>query len=191
MTKIRPTMPEKRNNAAEVFEKYRRQLGAFIARRVPLPAEADDILQDVFLRFVQSDALNPVSQVAAWLFRVARNRIIDCRRKSREVPLPVSRGEDEETGLMSEIAALLADDDCSPEMEYLRVLVREEVEKALGELPEPQREVFWLTEIEGFSFRELAEDTGIPVATLLTRKHHAVKYLRARLADIYEAFLID
>ena len=184
-------MPEKRSNAAEVFEKYRRRLGAFIARRVPSSAEADDILQDVFLRYMQSDALNPVSQVAAWLFRTARNRIIDRRRKSREVSLPAPRGEDDETGLVSEIAALLADDDASPETEYLRALVWEELEEALRELPEPQREVFWLTEIEGFSFREIAEDTGIPIATLLTRKHHALKHLRLRLADIYEAFLTD
>ena len=76
-------------------------------------------------------------------------------------------------------------------LEYLRALVWEEVEKALGELPAAQRDVFELTEMEGFTFRELAEDTGIPVATLLSRKHYAIKYLRSRLADIYEAFLTD
>lgn len=85
----------------------------------------------------------------------------------------------------------LADDSSSPEMEYLRALVWEEVEKALGELPAAQRDVFCLTKMEGFTFRELAEDTGIPVATLLSRKHYAVKYLRSRLAEIYEAFLTD
>ena len=178
-------MPEKRSSAGEVFEKYRRRLGAFIARRVPTQEEAEDILQEVFLRYVQTDALNPVSQVAAWLFRTARNRIIDHGRKHCECALPEV---DEETGMISEIADLLVDDDASPESEYLRMLVREELKEALDELPAEQRDVFYLTEVEGFAFRELAEDTGIPMATLLSRKHYAVKHLRRRLADLYEAF---
>ena len=91
--------------------------------------------------------------------------------------------------LVGVTAALLADEESSPEMEYLRTLVWEEVEKALGELPAAQRDVFELTEMEGFTFRELAEDTGIPVATLLSRKHYAVKHLRNRLAEVYEALL--
>ncbi len=111
-----------RNNPAEVFEKYRRQLGAFIARRVPSPDEAEDILQEVFLRYVQTDALNPVAQVAAWLFRTARNRIIDYGRKHRECAFPQV---DEEKGVVSEITALLSDDDRSPEMEFLRAMVWE------------------------------------------------------------------
>ncbi|MDE7078277.1 MAG: sigma-70 family RNA polymerase sigma factor, partial [Alistipes sp.] len=93
-----------RNNPAEVFEKYRRQLGAFIVRRIPSREEAEDILQEVFMRFVQTDALNPVTQVAAWLFRAARNRIIDHRRKHRETLLPEP---DDEKGIVSEITALL------------------------------------------------------------------------------------
>lgn len=182
--------PEK-NNPAEVFENYRRQLRAFIARRVDSEAEGEDILQEVFMRFVQTDTVNPIGQVAAWLFRTARNRIIDHSRKRREVRMPQMREQDDESGFVSEITALLADDSSSPEMEYLRALVWEEVEKALGELPAAQHDVFELTEMEGFTFRELAEDTGIPVATLLSRKHYAIKYLRSRLADIYEAFLTD
>lgn len=180
-----------KNNPAEVFGKYRRQLGAFIARRIPSREEAEDILQDMFMRFVQTDALNPVTQVAAWLFRTARNRIIDHSRKRREERMPQMRGQDDESGFVSEITALLADEESSPEMEYLRTLVWEEVEKALGELPAAQRDVFELTEMEGFTFRELAEDTGIPVATLLSRKHYAVKHLRNRLAEVYEALLTE
>ena len=93
--------------------------------------------------------------------------------------------------LSDEETALLTDEESSPEMEYLRTLVWEEVEKALGELPAAQRDVFELTEMEGFTFRELAEDTGIPVATLLSRKHYAVKHLRNRLAEVYEALLTE
>ena len=99
-----------KNNPAEVFGKYRRQLGAFIARRIPSREEAEDILQDVFMRFVQTDALNPVTQVAAWLFRAARNRIIDHSRKRREERMPQMRGQDDESGFVSEITALLADE---------------------------------------------------------------------------------
>lgn len=175
-----------KNNPSEVFGKYRRQLGAFIARRIPSREDAEDILQEVFMRFVQTDALNPVTQVAAWLFRTARNRIIDHRRKHRETSLPE---HDDEKGMVSEIAALLADEENSPETEFLRTIVWEEFGKALEELPAEQRDVFWLTEMEGLSFRELADDTGIPVATLLSSKHYAVKHLRNRLADLYEAIL--
>ena len=178
------------NDPAEVFERYRRQLRAFNSRRVDSVSDVEDIHQEVFLRFVQTDAATPIGQVAAWLFRAARNRIIDRSRKRRETAYPVCE-QDDETGLVSEVTALLADDRDTPEIRYMRALVWEELEKALDELPEPQREVFYLTEIEGFSFRELAEDTGIPVATLLSRKHYAVRYLRARLADIYEALLTE
>lgn len=183
-------MKRQRNNPAEVFERYRRQLRAFISRHVSSTEEGEDILQEVFLRFIQTDTVNPISQIAAWLFRTARNRIIDHRRKFREERMPQFRDEDD-SGLISEITALLADDSRSPEMEYLRALVWEELTKALDELPAAQRDIFELTEMEGFSFRELAEDTGIPIATLLSRKHYAVKFLRGRLAEIYEAFLTD
>ena len=98
------------NSPAAIFDRYRRQLLAFIARRAPAD-EAEDILQEVFLRFVQADAASPIEQVAAWLFRTARNRIIDRLRKRREEPLPAVRQDpDDDTGLVSEITALLADD---------------------------------------------------------------------------------
>lgn len=182
-------MDRKANAAAAIFDRYRRQLLAFIARRVSA-ADAEDILQEVFLRFVQADAVRPVKQVAAWIFRTARNRIIDWLRKRREVPYPAARQiADDDTELLCEITTLL-DDDHSPETEYLRKLVWEELEQALDELPEAQRDIFWLTEIEEFTFRELAEETGIPIATLLSRKHYAVRYLR-KLADIYEALLTE
>lgn len=183
-------MERRTNDASEVFERYRRQLRAFISRRVASSSEVEDILQEVFLRFVQADAATPIGQVAAWLFRVARNRIVDHSRKRRESAYPVCE-QDDDTGLVSEVTSLLADDSDTPEIRYMRALVWVELEKALDELPEPQRDVFYLTEIEGFSFRELAEDTGIPVATLLSRKHYAVRYLRTRLADIYEALLTE
>lgn len=178
-----------KHDPAAVFERYRRQLLAFISRRVGPETDSEDVLQEVFLRFVQVDAVNPVAQVAAWLFRVARNRIIDTGRKRREQPLPAVKDVDDE--LVYEVTDFLIDDNGSPDMELIRTTIWEEMTAVLEELPAEQREVFWLTEVEGFSFRELSEDTGIPVATLISRKHYAVKHLRRRLADLYVALLED
>ncbi len=180
-----------KSNAAEVFERYRRQLAAFIARRVGPGTDVEDLLQEVFLRFVQAEARSPITEVAAWLFRTTRNRIIDLSRKRREIPLPERHPDDEEEGLVGEITALLADDSRSPEMEYLRSLVWEELERALDELPAAQRDIFCLTEFEGLPFRLLSEQMDIPVTTLLSRKHAAVRHLRRRLADIYQALLAE
>ena len=174
-------------NPATVFERYRRQLLAVISRRVGPETDSEDVLQEVFLRFVQVDAVNPVAQVAAWLFRVARSRIIDAGRKHREQSLPVSMDEDD--ALVYEVTDFLTEESRSPDMELIRKTIWEEMMAVLEELPAEQREAFWLTEVEGFSFRELSEDTGVPVATLLSRKHYAVKYLRRRLADLYVALL--
>ena len=179
----------RRRDPAAVFERYRRQLLAFISRRVGPGIDSEDVLQEVFLRFLQADAVHPVAQVAAWLFRVARNRIIDTGRKRRESALPVVTDDDDT--LLYEVTDFLIDEDQSPEMELIRSMIWEEMTAVLDELPPEQREVFWLTEAEGFSFRELSEDMGIPMATLLSRKHYAVKHLRRRLADLYVALLAD
>lgn len=181
-------MAAKRDPAA-VFERYRRQLLAFVSRRAGPGTDSEDIVQEVFLRFVQADAADPVVQVAAWLFRTARNRLIDKGRKRREEPLPTAVDDDD--SLVCEVTGFLLDESPSPELELLRATVWEEVTAAVDELPAAQREAFWMTEVEGFGFRELSEITGIPVATLLTRKHRAVKYLRRRLADLYAALLED
>ena len=186
--KALPQMTQKRDPAT-VFERYRRQLLAFISRRVGPETDSEDILQEVFLRFVQTDAVNPISQVAAWLFRVARNRIVDTGRKQREQSLPAVRDDDD--ALLYEVTDFLIDDNRSPDMELIRTTIWEEMTAVLDELPTEQRDAFLLTEVEGFSFRELSEDTGIPVATLLSRKHYAVKHLRRRLADLYVALLED
>ena len=121
--------------------------------------------------------------------RTARNRLIDKGRKQREEPLPTA--VDDADSLVCEVTGFLLDESPSPELELLRATVWEEVTAAVDELPAAQREAFWMTEVEGFGFRELSEITGIPVATLLTRKHRAVKYLRRRLADLYAALLED
>jgi RNA polymerase sigma factor (sigma-70 family) len=179
-------MVERDKRIAETVSRERGRLGNFIRRRVPDPAEAEDILQDVFHEFVAAYRLpEPIEQVGAWLFGVARNRIIDRFRKKREQPLPeVTAGEDPEIWLDQVLPS--ADD--GPEAAYAQAVLLEELSAALAELPEDQRAVFIAHELDGRSFRELAAETGTGVNTLLARKRYAVLHLRARLQTIYDEF---
>jgi RNA polymerase sigma factor (sigma-70 family) len=163
----------------EIFRREQGRLRSFVRRRVADEGDAEDILQDVFYELVEANWLTrPVEQVSAWLFRVARNRIIDFFRKKRPVRL-----EDEG------IEDLLPSPDAGPEAAYVRSLLWEELEQALAELPEEQRAVFIAHEIEGRSFKELAAETKVSVNTLLSRKRYAVLHLRERLKEINEEIM--
>jgi RNA polymerase sigma factor (sigma-70 family) len=160
----------------EIFRREQGRLRSFVRKRVADEGDVEDILQDVFYALVEANWLTrPVEQAGAWLFRVARNRIIDFFRKKRPVQF-----EDEG------IEDLLPSADAGPEEAYLRSLLWEELEQALAELPEEQRVVFIAHEIEGRSFKELAAETGVSVNTLLSRKRYAVLHLRERLKEINE-----
>lgn len=173
-----------------IFKKYRVQLKNYIARRVFSKEDGEDILQNVFYQLSKADLIEkPIEQMAAWLYSVANNQIIDRSRKRKEEEMPYIVTEDGEEVFLAEITGLLLDEDASPETEYIRSLVWEELEIALSELPEEQREVFELTELEGFSFKDISEATGITVNTLISRKRYAVLYLRVRLRDLYYELL--
>lgn len=162
----------------------RGRLGNFIRGRVPDASEAEDILQDVLYEFVAAYRLpEPIEQVGAWLFRVARNRIIDRFRKKREQQLPELSGEDDDGNWLDE---MLPSADAGPEAAYARGVLLDELAAALDELPKEQRAVFIAHELDGLSFKELAEESGVGVNTLLARKRYAVQHLRARLSLIYE-----
>ncbi len=164
---------------ADIVRRERGRLRNFIRRRVDDEGDAEDILQDVFFALVEANWLTrPVEQAGAWLFRVARNRIIDFVRKKRP-----GRFEDEG------VEDLLPSADAGPEEAYARSLLWEELEQALAELPVEQREIFIAHEIEGRSFKELAAETGVSVNTLLSRKRYAVLHLRGRLKEINEEIL--
>ena len=173
----------------------RGRLLRFIERRVPDPAEAEDILQDVFAELVESyRLLKPVEQAAAWLFRVARNRIIDRYRRvpaqrtvSLDAPLAGSDG-DEPARLLQDV--LPAPDD-SPENRLLRETIMDALTDALAELPAEQRQVFVWHELEDKSFNEMVAETGVPLKTLISRKHYAVKHLRKRLQKLYDELFTD
>jgi RNA polymerase sigma factor (sigma-70 family) len=171
---------------ASAIERARGQLSSFIQRRVHDRLDAEDILQDVFCELVVAYRLmKPIEEAGAWMFRVARNRIIDLVRRKRAVSLdqPVGAAED---GSTLRLENLLPSSNAGPDSEYARGLLIEELEQALTELTPNQRAVFLAHEFEGRSFRELSAETGLSVNALLSRKHEAVKRLRRRLQTIYD-----
>ena len=177
-------------HVSDLFRRYQAQLKGFIAKRVPSREDCEDILQNVFYQLARIDLkANPIDQISAWLYSVTRNQIIDWSRKKREEELPTVQDKEEEGSFIGELTGLLLDEDASPEMDFIRTLVWEELDSAMNELPEEQKVIFKLTELEGFSFKEISDSTGIPVNTLIERKSYAVLHLRKRLARLYEKLL--
>jgi len=170
----------------ETFLNFRQRLLKFIRSKVSLFEDAEDILQEVFYQFTRvNDLISPIENISGWLYRAARNRIIDHYKKKKDEPLPSSYDEDNDEYIFDEITDIIYGEDVTPEMEMLRSLVFEEIQTALYELPKEQREVFELTELQNFSVKETAEKTHVPVNTVLSRKHYAVKFLRKRLQELY------
>jgi len=178
---------EQDQRISEAISRDEPRLRNFIRRRVADQAEAEDILQEVFYELVEAyRMMKPVEQVTAWLYRVARNRIIDLfRRKSREGVRADSAGLSE-NGKVLLWEELLPSPDAGPEAAYARSLLLEQLDDALDELPEEQREVFIAHEFMGYSFKEISEQSGVSVNTLLSRKHYAVLHLRDRLRAVYD-----
>src|SRR5712672_2422066 len=173
---------------SEVVKREQSRLRNFIRQRVPDPRDAEDILQDVFYKLVEANRLlMPIEHVTGWLFRVARNRITDLFRKKKPEPFSDAAvaGEDGDT---LQIEDLLPSADAGPEALYFRNLLLDELELAVDELPDEQREIFVAHELEGRSFKEMATETGVSVNTLLSRKRYAVLHLRERLQTIYDEF---
>ena len=186
-------MPQRRVPKAAppetVYAGYHSRLKDFIRWRVPTPEDAEDILQEVFYQLARMDSLaKPIEQAAAWLYRVARNMIANHRSKKRDAPFPVNT--DENGGLvLRDFAGLLFDDEVTPETEYLRSLVWDEIEAALAELPEDQRAIFEQTELLDIPVKEISRVSGVPVNTLLSRKHYAVVKLRRRLRNLHDELM--
>jgi RNA polymerase sigma factor (sigma-70 family) len=179
---------EQDGRISEVVKRETSRLRNFIRRRVPDPRDAEDILQDVFYQLVEANRLlMPIDHVTGWLFRVARNRITDLFRKKKPEPFSDTAvaGEDEER---LQLEDLLPSPDAGPDALYARNVLLDELELAVDELPEEQREVFVGHELDGRSFKQMAAETGVSVNTLLSRKRYAVRYLRARLQDVYDEF---
>ena len=188
------TASQQDRQIADAVREQRPRLLRFIRRRIPDEAEAEDLLQDVFAELVESyRLLRPVEQAAAWLFRVARNRIIDLYRRKKPVRLEAAFGaaeaRDDGQGLL--LADLLPAPDDSPENRLLRETLMEALADALAELPEAQRQVFIWHELEDKSFKDMVAETGVPLKTLISRKHYAVLHLRKRLRKLYTELFTD
>src|SRR5882672_2953235 len=172
-----------------IVAEQRSRLRNFIRRRVSDPADAEDILQEVFYKLVEANRLlMPIDHVTGWLFRVARNRITDLFRKKKPEAFSATSIENENGELLT-FEDLLPSPDAGPEALYVRSVLLDELELALDELPDEQREVFIAHELEGRSFKELAAESGVNINTLLARKRYAVQHLRERLQSIYGEFM--
>ena len=179
-------MAEQDQQISEAIKRERDKLRNFIRRRVPDPRDAEDILQDVFYKLVEANRLlMPIDHVTGWLFRVTRNRIADLFRKRRTENIGTTEVVNDNDELLR-LEDLLPSPDAGPDALYARRLLLDELELAIEELPEEQREVFVAHELEGCSFKQIAAETGVSLNTLLSRKRYAVLHLRERLADFYE-----
>lgn len=171
----------------EAVNSERAKLLSFIKSKIPAGEEAEDILQDVFYELIESRRLmKPIEKLASWLYTVARNKINDLYRKKKPVSLEEEfsfLNEDGEEGLM--LADVLPSLDGSPDDEMLRTALIDLMGEALDELPENQKTAFIMHELEGKSLNEIAEETGAPLKTVISRKRYAVLHLRERLQLLY------
>ena len=183
-------MADQDERISEAIDREQLRLRNFIRRRVADREDAEDILQDVFYELVEAYRLmKPVEEVTAWLFRVARNRIIDLfRKKQREGPRNDATTLTDE-GEILRLEDLLPSTAAGPDAAFARGVLLDELDAALDELPEEQREVFIAHELLGYSFKELSAKSGVSVNTLLSRKHYAVTYLRERLQAIHDEIM--
>ena len=180
------TITEQDRLISEALDRDQPRLRSFIRKHVTDTSEAEDILQDVFYELLEAYRLmKPIEHVTAWLFRVARNRMIDLFRRKKPSSLnnPVPGEEGGES-----VEDLLPSEDAGPEAAYARNLLLDALDEALEELPKAQREVFIAHELMGRSFKEISAETGLSVNTLLSRKHYAVLHIRQSLQSIYENY---
>jgi RNA polymerase sigma factor (sigma-70 family) len=181
-------MSEQDRRISELIARQRTRLRNFIRRRVQNEADAEDLLQEVFYELVEANRLlMPIEYVTGWLFQVARNRITDLFRKKKPEPFSDVAFTDED-GELLRIEDLLPSREAGPEAVYIRSEMLEELELALAELPEEQRQVFIAHELEGRSFKELSAEGGVSINTLLSRKRYAVLHLRERLQSMHDEF---
>ena len=178
---------EKESNILQAIKMYGKNLLGFIRKRVKSDADAEDILQDVWYQFSALVNNEPVEQTGAWLYRVAKNKIIDKHKKKSETLLDdmlVSNNDEDDDPF--DLRDILLTEETTPETEYLRNLFWEQLFIALDELPEEQKQVFIWQELDDMTFADIAEKTGVNINTLVSRKRYAVLHLRDRLQQLYD-----
>jgi len=190
---LKPARGKKKMTLADeiemLFKTDRKKFLGFIRQRVRSQEEAEDILQDVFTNVLAAsrNVQKPIENIASWVFTAVRNRIIDSYRKKRAETFSDMQTPNHSEDGAEAYEALLKDFSANPESDLLRKTIWESVQNGLSELPPEQREVFEKNEFEGVSFREMAEDTGVNINTLLARKRYAVLHLRKRLKTLYSS----
>lgn len=180
------------HNLDDIIKENAPLLRSFVRSRVDNHAEADDIVQDTFYQLIRTISIidNPIGQVTSWLYKVAHNLIVNHGKKHRETEMPHVLYYDDGNSFMSDLSeVMMATDNDGPDMQMLRSMVWKELDKALAELPQAQREALELTEIHGYSTRQAAEAMGVSVATFLSRKHYAVVHVRRRLKALYDELI--
>ena len=172
----------------DLIRLHTRRLQAFVRGRVSNREDAEDIVQDTLLQLTRSLRIleNPVGQVTSWLYTVARNLILNHHKKRHEVEMPSLPADSEDDSYMTDLSEIMVAEDDGPEMQLLRSMVWQELNKVLDELPPDQRQAIELTEIEGLSSAEAAQRMQVPLGTFLSRKHYAVLHIRKRLGALYE-----
>lgn len=185
---IETGMNAPRKNISQVIKEYSSRLFRFIRGRVDTQEDAEDVLQDVWYQFSSIVDTEPIEQASAWLFKVARNKIIDRHRKQKHSLLGDELVYDEDEGGLS-FEQILLTEAINPETENLRNLFWQQLFEALNELPEEQRQVFIWHELEDISFNEISERTGANVNTLISRKRYAILHLRDRLKKLYDELI--
>jgi RNA polymerase sigma factor (sigma-70 family) len=179
-----------KHNITGIIKDYGSRLKGFIRKRVHSIEDAEDILQDVFFQLAEADLLmKPIEHISGWLYTVARNRITDLYRKKKPEPMSGFLTDNDDEDAVSQIRELLYETGNTLETEYLQSLVWVELEKALDELPQEQRMVFEMNELQDISFKEIAKLTGETENTLISRKRYAVLHLRERLKTLYNELI--
>lgn len=176
---------QKAKSITETIKQFNRKLSGFVRNRVNSDEDAEDILQDVWMQLSNLGNLNDLENVSAWLYEVARNKITDKSRKKSNLSLEAFVYEDEE-GAFNIKELLLLDDTNNPELSFFKDLFWKEFQKALDELPENQRDVFLLNEMEDMTLQQIADQKGDNLKTIISRKGYAVKHLRNKLNYLYE-----
>lgn len=179
-----------RENISDIVKEYGSRLSGFIRKRVKRLEDAEDILQEVFFQLSEADRLmKPIDEITAWLFTVTRNRITDWYRKKKPKLLPEIYTDEDFEKVNVGLGQFLPENNDTPESEFIRSMVWDELAEALNDLPEQQRDLFELNELEGIPFKEISELTGVPINTLISRKRYAVLYLRERLENLYDEII--
>ena len=169
----------------ETIQQFGKNLFGFVRGRVKSAEDAEDIVQDVWYQLSNLNNIAELENISGWLYDVARNKIIDKSRKKTNAALEDYVYESAD-GDFNFKEILLLDDTNNPEFGFFKDLFWKEFQTALNELPQSQRDVFLLNEMEDMTLQQIADQQGENLKTIISRKGYAVKHLRNKLNYLYK-----